>query len=82
MARAFPNSRFTATTSPRRLALARRGRRTGGLTNARFLLQDAARLDTPAAYDFITAFDTIHDQADPAAVLHTSPAPCAPAAPS
>jgi 2-polyprenyl-3-methyl-5-hydroxy-6-metoxy-1,4-benzoquinol methylase len=39
-----------------------------------FHVRDAARLDAPqgagpAGYDLITAFDAIHDQANPAAVL-------------
>ncbi|MGH3337367.1 MAG: class I SAM-dependent methyltransferase, partial [Propionibacteriaceae bacterium] len=40
-----------------------------GLTNATFELCDAATLDRPDAFDVITAFDTIHDQAHPARVL-------------
>src|SRR6185369_1396518 len=39
------------------------------LRNVRSELQDAAKLDAKSAYDVITAFDTIHDQADPAGVL-------------
>lgn len=40
-----------------------------GLHNARFVAQDAAALDATSAYDLITAFDAIHDQADPRGVL-------------
>src|SRR5690606_7151283 len=40
-----------------------------GLRNARFEVLDVALLDEPAGYDLITAFDTIHDQAHPAAAL-------------
>jgi SAM-dependent methyltransferase len=40
-----------------------------GLTNARFELRDVALLDEPGHFDLVTAFDAIHDQADPARVL-------------
>ncbi len=40
-----------------------------GLTNARFEKRDVATLDLEAQYDFITAFDAIHDQAKPRQVL-------------
>jgi len=40
-----------------------------GVNNARFELKDVATLRTPGQYDFITAFDAIHDQAQPTAVL-------------
>ena len=43
--------------------------RGAGLTNARFLAQDAASFDAQSAFDFITAFDAIHDQAAPRRVL-------------
>jgi ubiquinone/menaquinone biosynthesis C-methylase UbiE len=70
MARDFPKSQFTgydicedaianAITEAKKL----------GLTNVHFAVQDAATLDISARYDLITAFDAIHDQAKPAAVL-------------
>ena len=40
-----------------------------GLTNASFIARDVARFDGVDAYDVITAFDAIHDQAQPARVL-------------
>lgn len=40
-----------------------------GLVNARFEILDVTRLPTDPPFDLITAFDAIHDQADPAAVL-------------
>jgi 2-polyprenyl-3-methyl-5-hydroxy-6-metoxy-1,4-benzoquinol methylase len=40
-----------------------------GLTNSKFVVQDVARIEDGGAYDFITAFDAIHDQASPATVL-------------
>jgi SAM-dependent methyltransferase len=70
MARAFPNSRFTGYDfSEEGIAAGRAEARQLGLTNARFELQDIATLDLADAYDLITAFDTVHDQAHPAKVL-------------
>jgi SAM-dependent methyltransferase len=51
------------------LAIGRADQAAQGLTNARFEALDVARLDLEAAFDFITAFDAIHDQVDPARVL-------------
>ena len=45
-----------------------RGRRLG-LTNATFEVLDVATLTEAGAYDLVTAFDAIHDQAHPATVL-------------
>jgi 2-polyprenyl-3-methyl-5-hydroxy-6-metoxy-1,4-benzoquinol methylase len=70
MAQAFPNSRFTgidfsdegiktATAEAARLEL----------RNATFLKRDVAALDIAEAYDLITAFDAVHDQAEPAKML-------------
>ena len=47
----------------------RRRPRDSGLTNASFIARDVARFDVIDAYDVITAFDAIHDQAQPARVL-------------
>ena len=40
-----------------------------GLSNLSFEVRDIADLDDPNAFDLVTAFDVIHDQAKPAAVL-------------
>ncbi len=40
-----------------------------GLTNAQFELRDVMRLEMHDRFDLITAFDAIHDQAQPAQVL-------------
>jgi SAM-dependent methyltransferase len=40
-----------------------------GLANARFELRDVATLSGPPAFDLVTTFDAVHDQADPATVL-------------
>ncbi|MEO8458879.1 MAG: methyltransferase domain-containing protein, partial [Chloroflexota bacterium] len=39
------------------------------LTNAKFIKKDAATIDESEAYDLISAFDSIHDQAHPTEVL-------------
>jgi ubiquinone/menaquinone biosynthesis C-methylase UbiE len=70
MAKAFPASRFAG------YDLSEEGIATGqaeaerlGLGNARFELRDAAALEDHARFDFVTAFDSIHDQAWPRTVL-------------
>ena len=70
MARAFSNSRFTGYDfSEEGIAAANSEAAAWGLSNARSEVKDAATLNEPAAYDLITAFDTIHDQAQPTGVL-------------
>ncbi len=70
MARAFPNSRFTGYDfSTEGVAAAEAEAQDLGLTNARFAVHDLAAIDEPEAFDLITAFDAIHDQAQPAQVL-------------
>ncbi len=70
MARAFPSSRFTGYDfSEAAIGMARSEAARLGLTNARFVVQDVAVLDTSSSYDLVTAFDAIHDQAHPARVL-------------
>ncbi len=70
LAKAFPNSRFAgydfsvvgigrAITEADKL----------GLKNIRFEVRDAAAIGETEAYDLITSFDAIHDQAKPAAML-------------
>lgn len=70
MARAFPNSRFRGYDfSDEGLARGRTEAQAWGLKNATFEAKDAATLGVSAKYDFITAFDSIHDQAQPRKVL-------------
>ncbi|MGE5597137.1 MAG: class I SAM-dependent methyltransferase [Hyphomicrobiales bacterium] len=70
LAGAFPKSRFTGYDfSDDGLAAARAEASALGLTNARFVAQDVAKLDVSGAYDLITAFDAIHDQVAPRSVL-------------
>ncbi len=83
MARAFPKSRVTG------YDIAESGIEAGraeaaewGLANARFEVRDVAAMTDDEAFDFVTTFDAIHDQANPAAVLAGSTARCARAAPT
>ena len=70
MAEAFPNSRFTGYDfSEVSLQAAKRESSLMGLSNTRFELRDVATLSGPPRYDFVTAFDSIHDQAHPRRVL-------------
>jgi 2-polyprenyl-3-methyl-5-hydroxy-6-metoxy-1,4-benzoquinol methylase len=77
MARRFPKSTFvgydiseSGIASGRAMA--------AGVGNASFEVQDVARLETTTPFDLITAFDAIHDQADPAGVLRRIHAALAP----
>jgi len=70
MAKEFPNSRFTG------LDFSEEGIAAGGAeaekmgnSNASFEVEDAALTDRPNAFDFITTFDSVHDQAQPRKVL-------------
>lgn len=70
MAQAYPDSRFTGidfSAEATATGSARASQR--GLTNASFVAADLAALDQAGVYDLITAFDAIHDQAQPARVL-------------
>lgn len=70
MAQAFPASRFTGIDfSEEGLAAGRAEGERLELTNTSFVQHDVATLDVVDAYDVITAFDAIHDQAHPAQVL-------------
>lgn len=70
MAQAFPSSQFVGyDISEEGLQEGRRESQELGLTNAHFELRDASSLDVKNRFDFITAFDAIHDQAEPARVL-------------
>ena len=69
LGRAFPDSRFTGFDfSADALAAARAEAAAWGLSNVTFELRDVVTLPT-ASFDLVTAFDAIHDQAHPAAVL-------------
>ena len=70
MAQAFPRSRFAGYDfSQQGIAAAQAEAGHLGLTNTRFEARDVSHLDIVDRYDFMTAFDSIHDQARPAEVL-------------
>ncbi len=70
MAKAFPQSRFTGYDfSEEGIAAGRAEAQAWGVANAQFAAKDVAEIDEVSRYDFITAFDSIHDQAHPRAVL-------------
>lgn len=69
MARAFPASTFTGFDfSAEAIDAARKEAAELGLANATFEVRDAATLP-PASFEVVFAFDSIHDQKDPAGVL-------------
>ena len=74
MARAFPNSRFIGLDfDPDEIAAAERLARKDELANLSYRVQDAAAVtglpDYAQRFDYITAFDAIHDQTRPAEAL-------------
>jgi 2-polyprenyl-3-methyl-5-hydroxy-6-metoxy-1,4-benzoquinol methylase len=72
MARAFPASRFVGYDfSEEAVAAGRAEAEQLGLRNARFEVRDVAELGASGRFDFVTAFDTIHDQARPRDVLRS-----------
>jgi 2-polyprenyl-3-methyl-5-hydroxy-6-metoxy-1,4-benzoquinol methylase len=70
MAQAFPASRFTGLDfSEEAVEAGRHEAARLGLRNAAFASHNLTELTTVGAYDVITVFDAIHDQAQPARVL-------------
>ncbi|WDP92253.1 MAG: class I SAM-dependent methyltransferase [Desulfobacter sp.] len=74
MAKAFPNSSFTGMDNHgQAIERAEAAARDMGLDNARFLVQDAAAVREQKMlahkFDYICAFDAIHDQSHPLAAL-------------
>ena len=74
MAKAFPQSRFVGIDiSPEAIDEARRQARRQKIENLDFLVLDAADLknksEMKGLFDYVTAFDAIHDQTRPRAVL-------------
>ncbi|MPZ47880.1 MAG: methyltransferase domain-containing protein [Dehalococcoidia bacterium] len=70
MAAAYPNSRFAGYDfSEEGVAFGRSEAAGKGLTNVTFEVMDISTLSGPPRFDLITAFDTIHDQAQPRRVL-------------
>ena len=70
MGEAFPASRFVGVDiSAEGLAAGRREAASRSLSNLIFIDRDAADLGITEGFDFITSFDSIHDQARPDLVL-------------
>lgn len=70
MAQTFSKSRFMGFDfSEQGIRAGRREAQAMGLTNAQFETRDVTRLEIQGRFDLITAFDSIHDQAQPASVL-------------
>ena len=70
MARHFPKSRFTGyDISEEAIAVGRTEAQQQGIVNLKFDIKDVTALDDSLQYDLITAFDAIHDQAQPDHVL-------------
>jgi 2-polyprenyl-3-methyl-5-hydroxy-6-metoxy-1,4-benzoquinol methylase len=69
----YPKSRFVGMDlSPEAIDAARREATRTGLANVEFVVRDLSDFDRtaePAAFDVVTSFDAIHDQAKPLAVL-------------
>ena len=72
MAKAFPDSTFVGfDLADDAIAAARKEAESMGLSNATFEVRDVRDLPT-GEFDLVTAFDAIHDQADPAGVLSSA----------
>jgi ubiquinone/menaquinone biosynthesis C-methylase UbiE len=73
LAASFPNSRFVGMDlSEEAITAARTDASEGKLANVEFAVRDLSDFDQtaePAAFDFITTFDAIHDQTKPLNVL-------------
>lgn len=70
MAQHFPNSRFTGyDLSAEAIEKATKTAAEKGLTNVKFVQKDMSEFNAHEEFDLITAFDAIHDQADPAGIL-------------
>lgn len=70
MARAYPRSRFTGYDLSEEAVAAASAHAAGeSLSNLRFEAHDVSKLDDVDRFDLITAFDAIHDQAEPDVVL-------------
>ncbi len=70
LAREFPNSSFVGyDIAEDAIATAQDEARKMGLTTSTFVAMDAAKLDADSGFNLIMAFDAIHDQREPDAVL-------------
>jgi 2-polyprenyl-3-methyl-5-hydroxy-6-metoxy-1,4-benzoquinol methylase len=70
MGKAFSRSKFTGCDiSNEGILSAKKEAKNMGLTNVQFEIKDALLVEELGKFDLITAFDTIHDQAQPTKVL-------------
>lgn len=70
LAKRFPKSQFIGfEISEEALSFARKKAKELGLTNTQFEIQDVSQLNLKDKFDFITAFDAIHDQKTPLQAL-------------
>ncbi len=70
MAAAFPESTFVGYDfSEAAIATAVAEAESMGLSNAEFVVKDAATLDSSRQFDYVTTFDAVHDQAHPRAMV-------------
>jgi SAM-dependent methyltransferase len=70
LAERFPASRFTGIDfSAQAVRRAKSEARRKDLDNVQFLVRDVAAMDDDGTFDLVTAFDAVHDQADPAGLL-------------
>jgi ubiquinone/menaquinone biosynthesis C-methylase UbiE len=70
MGKQYPRSKFTGCDiSQEAITTAKEEAKKFGLTNVRFEVKDAILIEELGKFDLITAFDTIHDQAQPTRVL-------------
>ena len=70
LARAYPASRFTGyDLCEDAIEAARALTASEGLDNVSFEVKDLTSLEEPSSRDLVTAFDIVHDQKDPTAVL-------------
>lgn len=71
MATRYPNSRFVGyDLGEDAIRYAEGAARGAGLTNIRFEARDLTGYDERERFDFITTFDAVHDQKDPAGLVH------------
>jgi len=70
LAHAYPNSRFTGYDIREEALEAARAKASSlGSHNVHFIRKDLREMEEADAYDFVVAFDVIHDQAQPKVVL-------------
>jgi SAM-dependent methyltransferase len=72
MAERFPASRFTGIDlGEDAIEFARRAASARELDNVRFVARDLSGYDERERFDFVTSFDAVHDQRDPAGLLRS-----------